>query len=646
MEKNILSEEIVRIKEIMGIKSKNQLVEAANPMPVVYDLVGDFLKKMTLNGGEEAITKGYKLIDDFERAGQNGPKLRNSWSTEEKELYNNMSKLKTNAGINKDELIDLLQGVSSKNPNIERKLYQLEETLFKTPGFIEMAEESFFRVNKEAESWKTFLNVDDWSKFKSEEQIRDWATDKRTIIDDADLPDYIKSHFIEQIDKSEDSLIKGMSSWSKNLESNDYYQRLQNLNSKVNKNEFNKVARKIYYDKSKSGKLNEFYDELDVFVKISNTGIQNLTKEEFEIVYQWIKKNMTDVSELTATIEKYKEKLPENLRQNPTWLSRTCMDVWKTMSQSEKDNKILQVLKYLRVQQISRIKYTKCLILPIVGITVIIYMFTGISLFRQLSFISVKTGVYGYLTGDRTNEDTIEKFKELFPNLSNLVGEEQVVREILKSIAKKVLNTDDTEETKEEVKNLVAIKLYLNDLGYYVVCTDTSSDNEFNDENNWVIANPNDKTITSIPTIKDSFTSQNKLSEILNNDNKLIGGNKFNIVDWRIVKNESTNNEFDVYYVKNKDSVYSFIEDSPGNFKPVDPTTEDFFNWITSDSGTPEGWGPSKKGSLYVDGETPDSGEEYRIYKDKKLYIIQDTKQPDYKEKYTFDRVNKTFKYQ
>jgi hypothetical protein len=649
MRNNILFEEISRIHEIMGVKSKNLLIEAANIQNYMFEFVDDFLKSLGVKS-EQEIDETYRLIDEFERLTSQKEKeaFTRRLNEEQKKLMDGVNRLKKGTGVEKQDLIDMLKASSNKDQSYATKIDQFSDLIFQSPGLKDIAIASFKNVNKEAKSWDIYLKKR-LEEFTSTRQIDDWATSKIETINNSDIPQYVKDYYIDLITKNSEQLKNSLRSWIK-FRTSDEYVKIINSLPKNSVSSFDKMSKNIYEKRMSDNTLDGLMGELEQISKIYQSGVQNWTTEETKKVIDIILKSLNDGESIQNAANKYKKELDQSLHQNPTAFSRLCRDTWINKPDTEKANLLINALGAMfsstQAKQFPmKYKLGKCGLVPFVILTLGITAIFGTSLWSQLEKVYEIPGI-GPIIAEYAGVFPAKKQKEivdsLFPNLRFLTYTDLINRESFYKLINKTDTADESEKEKEPILGVVKISLNKDD--YTVICTDTSSRESKNDPNNWVVITK-DGTLQQMFSLDGKYNSQNEFTnyaiEQSKNDNSDISKKlpNFSIEEYYVFSEEP--NVVKSYLHSTPSIIFEFVKQEDGSWISTIPTIEKFLEWIISDSGTAEEWGPSKESLIGLENEN----KRYKVKNVSDQYIIVDTQDLKYKEFYTYDKEKKSFKF-
>ena len=628
----------------MGVRSKNLLIEAANIQNYMFEFVDDFLKSLGVKS-EKEIDEAYRLIDEFERLTSQKEKqtFTGRLTDEQKKLMNGVNKLEQGTGVRKQDLIDILKAGSNKDQRYSTKIDQFADLIFRSPGLKDAAIASFKKVNKEAQSWDIFLSksIEDFTSIK---QINDWATSRIETINNSEIPQYIKEYYIDLITNNSQKLKDSFKSWI-GFRTNKEYSDIVNSLPKDSQNNFDRMVKNIYEKRMSDNTLEGLMSEVKQISKIYGTNVQNWTKEETKSAINNILKMLNDGTSIENAVLKYKKELDQFLHQNPDALSRFCRETWINKPETEKASLLSNAFGMMFSPSMSKqfpmpFKWNKCALMPLIIITMGITMGYGVSVWLQFDEsskkIAEKVPVVGEYLGIFTPKMQQEIIDELFPNLRFLTFPVLLNREVFFKLINRTDTADESEKQAEPVKPV--LKISLNGGDYTLHCEPQTSREERNNPSNWVVIK-DDGTTEKLSVYEGQYDSQNEFvayaNEQINNDSsegyylkKRIPN--FTIKDYYVVS--TVPDIVEVYRKNDKNNVFEFKKDQNGNWVSLLPTEDEFLDWILSDEGTKEEWGPSTENTIGLESDK----KRYVIRNVKNQYIINDTKRK-YKEIYVYD---------
>lgn len=650
MGNNILLEEINRIHEIMGLNPQKLLLEA-DIKSYMFDFTEDFFRTIGFKS-EKEIDEAFKLVDEFERLSNPRQKAEftNRLSDNQKKMMDAAQELKKGVNVTRDDLIELLKAGSNRDQAMASKIDSFAETIFNTPGLKEIAIESFKKQNPTAKGWDALLtkNIKD---FDSRQQINVWADGKIQIIDESDIPDYIKKYYIDLINKNREKLSGAYQGWINFIKSDEYRNIIRSIKDKDTQTKFGNVSKKYYEDAMKEGgNIEKLIPDLIETAKILNTSVQNWTKEDVTKVVKRIMKGLEtdELMTIEALVRDYKKNLAQESHQNPTWFSKLCRDTWKNKTETEKSSDLNAAIAVIfrggEVKDyIMKYKWGRCALLPLFVVTASISLLYGISGWASLNKVDVGLAepveVFFGAFPPETQQKYIDK---LFPNLRFLTYPVSINREAFFQLFDEVDELDN--EKKAEEPLIGVLRISLNGTSYSIKCKDWKEGNEKKeDPSNWILIS-DDRTQYPLPNYADKYISQNEFTAYANEQSKDTNSSIFKLLPVFTIKNyavvSTTPDVVTTYNKKQTENVFEFKKQEDGSWKSTQPAIEDFYKWIISDAGTKEGWGPTKETLIDIDGSA-----EYNISIGQNQYFITDTKDPNYKEIYEYDKQKNTFKF-
>ena len=504
-------------------------------------------------------------------------KWRRTLSDDEKKLLDAAIQMKR-LGQNRaqiDELAEIVFQGQKKNATLQQEdvLKTFLRQIFENKETVEKAVTSFYNKNPKATQLKSAWTERKLMDFNSKESMTEWGNKlKQNIDNDNSIPDYLKNSLKDEIDNVVDSLVQKYERFLTSIMTEDIRALLKtyklNINSEVelypwwkawDKSEFMKWQNRpgrtgIKEDTSVARVLKQLFQVAD-----DNPDLN--FKELVELAFQLVKyrgnvltaeESISLVQKLYPTFRKgeglitaWKSYVKENADKryklsDDEWLQ--CFNGF-TFPKSFDSNievsdpvgvkyvlgKIGQGIQWLFVgsKEVDRFKKGKCGWIAGLCVSFIVYMITGYNLIEQIEELPnvnpVIKNILRFFIKYRTKDEKLEKVKELFPEISNLVYSESFdIKGYKKAIEGLFKDKSPTQEQQEQLAELEkagekfdGLLLKYKSKIYWIICDDGGDDKIFNDKSQYVYFDPQTKT------------DSGQLSSLISQDSQILSLNNF-----------------------------------------------------------------------------------------------------------------------